>query len=92
MHSLGMQLPKLHEVRTFVRDAQLITSIDLASYFTQIRLATEVRDFWTFDGGSNGRVRATRLVQGNSQSPAIAHALLMHVFNGLPDLHGYLLG
>ncbi|RKP33757.1 hypothetical protein BJ085DRAFT_28729 [Dimargaris cristalligena] len=57
-----------------------------------MRLAPEVRDFWTFEGGSNGRVRAARLVQGNSQSPAIVHALLLHVFNDIPSLRGRLLG
>ncbi|RKP33696.1 hypothetical protein BJ085DRAFT_39873 [Dimargaris cristalligena] len=55
MYSLGMRLPKLLEVRAFVSDAQMITSIDLASYFTQIRIKPEVRDFWTFDGGRHGK-------------------------------------
>ncbi|KAJ1971668.1 hypothetical protein H4R33_007159 [Dimargaris cristalligena] len=59
MYSLGMRLPRLLEVRAFTADAQIITSIDLASYFTQIRIDPSCRDFWTFDGGSHGRVRAT---------------------------------
>ncbi|KAJ1966892.1 hypothetical protein H4R34_006454, partial [Dimargaris verticillata] len=45
-----------------------------------------------FDGGKCGRVHTTQLVQGNSQSPAIAHALLMHIFEELAPLRGKLLG
>ncbi|KAJ1971569.1 hypothetical protein H4R34_005700, partial [Dimargaris verticillata] len=92
MRRVGIALPRMTQVRIFVRDALFITSMDLASYFTAIRIAPEHRDFWTFDGGACGRVRTTRLVQGNSQSPAIAHALLMHLFEELPSLRGKLLG
>ncbi|KAJ1959208.1 hypothetical protein H4R35_007665, partial [Dimargaris xerosporica] len=61
MRRLGIALPRQSEIRNFLRDAVCVTSVDLASYFTAIRIAPEHRDFWTFDGGKHGRVRTTRL-------------------------------
>ncbi|KAJ2475161.1 hypothetical protein IWW47_006556, partial [Coemansia sp. RSA 2052] len=78
MVGVGMQLPTPIERALFLRDAALISSVDMASFFTQLRLADEVADYWTYDGGSAGKVRTLRMVQGNSESPAIAQAFLTH--------------
>ncbi|KAJ1961038.1 hypothetical protein H4R35_007491 [Dimargaris xerosporica] len=39
MRRIGIALPRQSEVRIFLRDAVFITSVDLASYFTAIRIA-----------------------------------------------------
>ncbi|KAJ2760919.1 hypothetical protein H4S06_001478, partial [Coemansia sp. BCRC 34490] len=80
MLHLGIQLPSPIERVQFLSDAKRISSIDLGSFFTTIRLASDVRDFWCYQGGSHGRLRTARMVQGNSESPAIAQAFVEHVF------------
>ncbi|KAJ2506309.1 hypothetical protein GGI11_006707, partial [Coemansia sp. RSA 2049] len=80
MLHLGIQLPSPIERVQFLSDAKRISSIDLGSFFTTIRLSSDVRDFWCYQGGSRGRLRTARMVQGNSESPAIAQAFFEHVF------------
>ena len=80
------------EVSLFLRDAIILTLIDLVSFFTSIRIKENTRDFWTYDGGIYGKVRSNRLVQGNSESPAIAQALIIYVLQSIPQLKGKLLG
>jgi len=84
MKKLGIQMPRPMEVSLFLRDATILTSIDLASFFTSIRIKENTRDFWTYDGGIHGKVRSNRLVQGNSESPAIAQALITYVLQSIP--------
>ncbi|KAJ2330260.1 hypothetical protein IWW51_000015 [Coemansia sp. RSA 2702] len=91
MISVGMQLPTPQERALFVRDARIISSVDMASFFTQLRLADDVCDFWVYDGGDLGRIRTKRMVQGNSESPAIAQAFIEHVLQPVPELRGKLL-
>ncbi|KAJ1797141.1 hypothetical protein LPJ59_003323 [Coemansia sp. RSA 2399] len=92
MLSVGMALPNPMERALFLRDARVISSIDMASFFTQLRIHADVADFWTYDGGAAGRIRARRMVQGNSESPAIAQASIVHVLSkGLPNLRTKLL-
>ncbi|KAJ1904155.1 hypothetical protein LPJ81_002661 [Coemansia sp. IMI 209127] len=92
MLSVGMALPNPMERALFLRDARVISSIDMASFFTQLRIHADVADFWTYDGGAAGRIRTRRMVQGNSESPAIAQAFISHVLGkGLPDLRTKLL-
>ena len=88
MVKVGLQLPRHLELQSFLRDAKILSSIDLASFFMTIRIVPEERDHWTYDGGMHGRVRNKRLVQGNSESPAIAQAFLTHVFHDMPELRG----
>ncbi|KAJ1925006.1 hypothetical protein IWQ60_004828 [Tieghemiomyces parasiticus] len=45
MTSIGIDLPRLHTIRQFVANAVIITSLDLASYFTAICLHPNCRDF-----------------------------------------------
>ncbi|KAJ2762272.1 hypothetical protein H4S06_000748 [Coemansia sp. BCRC 34490] len=91
MVHLGIQLPSPIERVQFLSDARYISSIDLGSFFTMIRLAPEIRDFWCYQGGSHGRLRTSRMVQGNSESPAIAQAFIEHVFADVWRLKGKLL-
>ncbi|KAJ2550331.1 hypothetical protein GGH95_006091 [Coemansia sp. RSA 1836] len=46
-----------------------------------------VRDFWCFQGGSHHRLHTSRLMQGNSESPA----LLEHALGSLPELQDKLM-
>ncbi|KAJ2495308.1 hypothetical protein GGH96_006415, partial [Coemansia sp. RSA 1972] len=91
MRAVGMQLPMPLEHMLFLRDAKLLSSIDMASFFTQMRLHEDVADYWTFNCGRLGKVRTCRMVQGNSESPAIAQAFLLHVLSGAPSLREKLL-
>ncbi|KAJ1973901.1 hypothetical protein H4R34_004921 [Dimargaris verticillata] len=90
MQSIGIDLPRTHQVRQFMGNAKMVSSIDLASDFTTIRIKPAYWDFYTFNGGAHDKVRATRLVQGNSQSLVIAQALLIHIFGEMPKLLGYI--
>ncbi|KAJ2495598.1 hypothetical protein GGH96_006334, partial [Coemansia sp. RSA 1972] len=63
----------------------------MASFFTQLRLYEDVADYWTFDCGHPGKVHTHRMVQGNSESPAIAQAFLLHVLSGALTLRDKLL-
>ncbi|KAJ2810276.1 hypothetical protein GGI24_007055, partial [Coemansia furcata] len=65
MISIGMQLPTPMERTLFLCDCILLSSIDMASFFTQLRLANDVANFHTYDGGTAGKVRTMRMVQGN---------------------------
>ncbi|KAJ2156940.1 hypothetical protein GGF46_004849, partial [Coemansia sp. RSA 552] len=64
---------------------------NMASFFTQLRLADEVADFWVYDSGDRGRIWTKRMVQGNSESPALAQAFILHVLASLIELRGKLL-
>ncbi|KAJ2607543.1 hypothetical protein H4S08_004790 [Coemansia sp. RSA 1365] len=87
----GVQLATPAERVQFLKDARRLSSIDLASFFTTIRLAEDVRDFWCYRGGSHGHIRTARMVQGNSESPAIAQSFIEHVLGQIPELEGKLL-
>ncbi|KAJ1916225.1 hypothetical protein H4219_003893 [Mycoemilia scoparia] len=76
METIGIRLPTSVDWVKFLQGAKLLTSVDLASFFTAIRLHQDYRDFWTFLGRKVGPLRTTRLVQGNSESPAIAQAFI----------------
>ncbi|KAJ2162983.1 hypothetical protein GGF46_000169 [Coemansia sp. RSA 552] len=91
MISVGLQLHRPQEQALYLRDAHIISSVDMASFFTQLRLADDVADFWTFDGGDQGQTHTKRMVQGNSESPAIAQAFIEHVLRPVPALQGKLL-
>ncbi|KAJ1720272.1 hypothetical protein LPJ61_006187, partial [Coemansia biformis] len=91
MHSIGMQLPRPAEHVQFLRDARIVSSVDMASFFMQLRLAADVADFWVYDGVCYGKLRTRRMVQGNSESPAIAQAFLTFVLGAAESLRGKLL-
>ncbi|KAJ1730325.1 hypothetical protein LPJ61_003072, partial [Coemansia biformis] len=91
MHSIGMQLPRPAEHVQFLRDVHIVSSIDMALFFTQLHLAADVADFWVYDGTHYGKLRTWCMVQGNSESPAIAQAFLTHVLGTAKSLHGKLL-
>ncbi|PIA13180.1 hypothetical protein COEREDRAFT_11677 [Coemansia reversa NRRL 1564] len=91
MISIGMQLPTPMERALFLRDARIISSVDMASFFTQLQLSADVADYWTYDGGPRGKLRNWRMVQGNSESPAIAQAFILHVLEGVSGLQSRLL-
>ncbi|KAJ2501619.1 hypothetical protein GGH96_001823 [Coemansia sp. RSA 1972] len=91
MRAVGMQLPTPLERMLFLRDAKLLSSVDMASFFTQLWLHEDVADYWTFDCGQLGKVRTRRMVQGNSESPAIAQAFLLRVLSGAPSLRDKML-
>ncbi|KAJ2495621.1 hypothetical protein GGH96_006326 [Coemansia sp. RSA 1972] len=91
MRTVGMQLPTPLERTLFLRNAKLLSSVDMASFFTQLRLHEDIADYWTFNCGRLGKVRTRRMVQGNSESPAIAQAFLLHVLSGAPSLRDKLL-
>ncbi|KAJ1856102.1 hypothetical protein GGF49_002014 [Coemansia sp. RSA 1853] len=91
MRAVGMQLPTLLKRALFLRNAKLLSSIDMASFFIQLRSHEDVADYWTFDCGRLGKVRTRRMVQGNSESPAIAQAFLLHVRSGAPSLRNKML-
>ncbi|KAJ1731951.1 hypothetical protein LPJ61_002278 [Coemansia biformis] len=65
--------------------------MDMASFFMQLRLATEVADFWVYDGACYGKLRTQCMVQGNSESPAIAQAFLTFVLGMAESLCSKLL-
>ncbi|PIA13620.1 hypothetical protein COEREDRAFT_11222 [Coemansia reversa NRRL 1564] len=71
MISVSMQLPMPMERALFLRNACIISSINMASFFTQLCLADNVADYWTYDSGESGKLRNCRMVQGNRESPAI---------------------
>ncbi|PIA14823.1 DNA/RNA polymerase [Coemansia reversa NRRL 1564] len=56
-----------------------------------LRLSADVADYWTYDGGPRGKLRNQRMVQGNSESPAIAQAFILHVLEGVSGLQSRLL-
>ena len=91
MQKLGMKLPNTNDVKLFLPDARLITSVDLASFFTAIPVAEDARDHWTYDGGAHGRMRSRRLIQGNSVSPAIAQAFLTQILENISGLRSKLI-
>ncbi|KAJ1732714.1 hypothetical protein LPJ61_001918 [Coemansia biformis] len=91
MRSVGMQLPRPAERVQFLRDARIVSSIDMASFFTQLRLAADVADFWVYDGAHYSKLRTWHMVQGNSESPAIAQAFLTHILGVTKSLRGKLL-
>ncbi|KAJ2805420.1 hypothetical protein H4R20_002099 [Coemansia guatemalensis] len=87
----GVQLALPAERIQFLKNAKRLSSVDLASFFTSMWLAEDVRDFWCYQGGSHGRVWTTWVVQGNSESPAIAQSFIQHVLGEVPELQGKLL-
>ncbi|KAJ1727949.1 hypothetical protein LPJ61_004308 [Coemansia biformis] len=91
MRSIGMQLPHPAKHVQFLRDACIVSSIDMASFFTQLRLAADVADFWVYDSTRYGKLRTQCMVQGNSESPAIAQAFLTHILGTAKSLRGKLL-
>ncbi|PIA12762.1 DNA/RNA polymerase [Coemansia reversa NRRL 1564] len=91
MISVGMQLPTPMERALFLRDARIISSVDIASFFMQLWLSTDVADYWTYDGGPCGKLCNRRMVQGNSESPAIVQAFILHVLEGVSGLQSRLL-
>ncbi|PIA12682.1 hypothetical protein COEREDRAFT_12367 [Coemansia reversa NRRL 1564] len=56
MISISMQLPMPMERALFLRNACIISSIDMASFFTQLCLADDIADYWTYDGGERGKL------------------------------------
>ncbi|KAJ2608412.1 hypothetical protein H4S08_004462 [Coemansia sp. RSA 1365] len=91
MISVGMQLPMLIEWALLLCDAQIILFVDMASFFTQLWLSADVADYWTYDGGPQGKLCNWHMVQGNSKSPAIVHAFILHVLDGVTGLCDHLL-
>ncbi|KAJ2820199.1 hypothetical protein GGI24_004565, partial [Coemansia furcata] len=61
MISISMQLPTPMEHALFLCNCILLSSIDMASFFTQLCLADDVADFHTYDGGTAGKVRTMRM-------------------------------
>ncbi|KAJ2803461.1 hypothetical protein H4R20_002884, partial [Coemansia guatemalensis] len=72
----GVQLASPAENVRFLQDAKLLSSIKLASFFTALQLDPEVHDIWCYQNGPHACLRTMRMVQGNSESPAIAQAFL----------------
>ncbi|KAJ1734158.1 hypothetical protein LPJ61_001216 [Coemansia biformis] len=91
MHSIGMQLPHPAEHVQFLRDACIISSVDMASFFMQLCLAADVTDFWVYDGTCYGKLRTQCMVQGNSESLVIAQAFLTFILGVAESLRGKLL-
>ncbi|KAJ1728834.1 hypothetical protein LPJ61_003825 [Coemansia biformis] len=91
MHSIGMQLPRPAEHVQFLQDVHIVSSVDMASFFMQLHLATDVADFWVYDGMHHSKLRTRCMVQGNSKSLAITQAFLMHVLGMAESLCGKLL-
>ncbi|KAJ2764394.1 hypothetical protein IWQ57_005183, partial [Coemansia nantahalensis] len=85
---VGVQLAAPQERTKFLRDARIVSSLDLASFFTTIRLHEDVRDYWAYQRDPHNRVRTARLVQGAASSPAIAQALVEQVVGEVPELNG----
>ncbi|PIA16166.1 DNA/RNA polymerase [Coemansia reversa NRRL 1564] len=57
----------------------------------RLRLSADVADYWTYDGGPRSKLCNRRMVQGNSESPAIAQAFILHVLEGVSGLQSRLL-
>ncbi|KAJ1721883.1 hypothetical protein LPJ61_005988, partial [Coemansia biformis] len=91
MRSVGMQLPHPAERVQFLRNACIVSSIDMASFFTQLYLAADVANFWVYDGTHYGKLCTWRMVQGNSESLAIAQAFLTHILGMTKSLRSKLL-
>ncbi|KAJ1732123.1 hypothetical protein LPJ61_002200 [Coemansia biformis] len=91
MRSIGMQLPHPTEHVQFLHNVRIVSSIDMASFFTQLHLATDVADFWVYNGACYGKLHTRHMVQGNSESPAIAQAFLTHILGMAESLRGKLL-
>ncbi|KAJ1727381.1 hypothetical protein LPJ61_004599 [Coemansia biformis] len=91
MCSIGMQLPRPAECVQFLHNACIVSSINMASFFTQLCLATDVADFWVYDGTRYGKLRTQCMVQGNSESPAIAQAFLTFILGTAESLYSKLL-
>ncbi|KAJ2809218.1 hypothetical protein H4R20_000282 [Coemansia guatemalensis] len=87
----GVQLASPTERVQFLQDAQLLSSVDLALFFTALHLDPEVRDFWCYQNGPHMHLRTTRMVQGNLESPAIAQAFLEQVLGEVPELRAKVL-
>ncbi|KAJ2377073.1 hypothetical protein IW150_001598 [Coemansia sp. RSA 2607] len=84
----GVQLAMGPAKTMFQRDARIISSMDMASFFTTLRLHPDIRNFWCYQSGAHNRLHTNQMVQGNSESPAIALAFLERVLGecGLKDL------
>ncbi|KAJ1730863.1 hypothetical protein LPJ61_002804, partial [Coemansia biformis] len=91
MRSISMQLPHPTEHVQFLRDVRIMSLVDMASFFTQLHLATDVANFWVYDGMHYGKLRTRHMVQGNSESPAIAQAFLTFILGMAKSLCGKLL-
>ncbi|KAJ1728133.1 hypothetical protein LPJ61_004198 [Coemansia biformis] len=91
MCSISMQLPCPAKHIQFLRDACIVSSIDMVSFFTQLCLAADVADFWVYDSTCYGKLHTRHMVQGNSESPVITQAFLTHVLGMTKSLHGKLL-
>ncbi|KAJ1727648.1 hypothetical protein LPJ61_004464 [Coemansia biformis] len=91
MCSISMQLPHPAEHVQFLHDVHIVSSIDMASFFTQLRLAADVANFWVYNGTHYGKLHTQHMVQGNSESPAITQAFLTHILGATKSLHGKLL-
>ncbi|KAJ2840480.1 hypothetical protein FBU31_000378 [Coemansia sp. 'formosensis'] len=87
----GIELLTWYEIVAFLDAVVILTLVDLGSFFMTIRLHKDVRDHWAYQAGSHHCLHTNRLVQGNSESPAIAQAFLEHVLGSIPKLQGKLL-
>ncbi|KAI8871234.1 hypothetical protein GQ42DRAFT_116408, partial [Ramicandelaber brevisporus] len=76
---VGMALPTYDDVHLFLSTAHIVSSIDLASFFTSIRVNKNQRPFWCITLPNGDRLQSTRLIQGSAASPAIAMAFIMQV-------------
>ncbi|PIA12763.1 hypothetical protein COEREDRAFT_12222 [Coemansia reversa NRRL 1564] len=85
MISVGIQLLTPMERVLFLHNARIISSIDMASFFTQLRLSADVADYWMYDGGPHDKLCNRRMVQRNSESPAVTQAFILHVLEGVCD-------
>ncbi|KAJ2805398.1 hypothetical protein H4R20_002106 [Coemansia guatemalensis] len=86
MVHMGVQLALPAERIQFLKNTKWLSSVDLASFFTSMWLAEDMQDFWCYQGGSHGCIQTTRVVQGNSESPAIAQSFIQHVLSKVPEL------
>ncbi|KAJ1901444.1 hypothetical protein LPJ66_000772 [Kickxella alabastrina] len=84
--SIGMQLPTPLKHVMFLHDAKLVLSVDMESFFMQLFQAAYITDFKTYDGSSMGKVHTGRMVQDNSESPAITQAFLTHMLSNMPQV------
>ncbi|KAJ1728965.1 hypothetical protein LPJ61_003755 [Coemansia biformis] len=79
MRSISMQLPRPTEHVQFLQDAHIMSSVDMVSFFMQLRLAADVADFWVYNGMCYVKLCTQCMVQGNSKSLAIAQAFLTFI-------------
>ncbi|PIA13343.1 hypothetical protein COEREDRAFT_11509 [Coemansia reversa NRRL 1564] len=86
-----VQLPIFTKSKLNTTEHRVLFDDNMASFFTLLCLADDVTDFWTYDGGDCGKLHNRRMVQENSESPAIVQAFILHVFSGIPHLQNCIL-